>query len=122
MGNLINLAIIAGQLGLGGAEQQLYYLLSGLDRTRFRPLVISLGVHATEYWEGPITELEVPICHVSRSLGRPVRTLKIAHLLWTADATIVHAWAFHANLYAAVAGRLAGVPVRLGSMRESYTG
>ena len=36
------LAFIVGQLALGGAEQQLYHPLSGLDRSRFRLLVIGL--------------------------------------------------------------------------------
>ena len=37
------LALIISQLRFGGTEQQLYHLLSGLDRSRFRLLVISLN-------------------------------------------------------------------------------
>ena len=39
----IKIVYLIGQLGLGGAEQQLFYLLSNLDRKRFSPVVINLA-------------------------------------------------------------------------------
>jgi glycosyltransferase involved in cell wall biosynthesis len=118
----VGLAFIAGQLGLGGAEQQLYYLLSGLNRSRFRPIVISLGPMANEYWEQPITKLGIPVYHIPRHLGRPLRALRIADLLRVQNLQIVHGWVFHSNPYSALAGRLAKISIRLGSMREAYSG
>ena len=118
----VGIAFITGQLGLGGAEQQLYYLLSGLDRSRFRPLVITLGVHAEEYWSKPIARLGIPVRHVNRWLGRLVRAFRIATILRQEKIHIVHGWVFHTNPYSAVAGRLAKVSLRLGSMRENYRG
>jgi glycosyltransferase involved in cell wall biosynthesis len=116
------LAFIVGQLVLGGAEQQLYYLLSGLDRSRFRPVVISLGARADEYWEQPIKNLGIPLWHMARSLGRIGRAIQIASLLRSENVQLVHSWVFHTNPYSAMAGRLANVPLRLGSMRENYEG
>lgn len=113
---------ITGQLGLGGSEQQLYYLLSGLDRCLFEPTVITLGPAPNEPWVAPIEALDIPVIRVPRAFGRGYRLARIAAILRHAKATLVHSWSFHANVYAAVAGRIAGVPVRLGSMRESYTG
>ena len=55
-----------------------------------------------------------------RSLGRAGRARQIASLLRSENIQIVHSWSFHTNPYAAVAGRLAGIPLRLGSMRENY--
>jgi glycosyltransferase involved in cell wall biosynthesis len=118
----IGLAFIIGQLSLGGAEQQLYYLLSGLDRSRFRPLVISLGPTRNEYWEQPILQLGIPVWHVPRRLGRTLRTLRIAAILRAEKVQIVHGWVFHSNPYSALAGRLANILIRLGSMREAYAG
>jgi glycosyltransferase involved in cell wall biosynthesis len=114
------LAFIAGQLVLGGAEQQLYYLLSGLDRSRFRPVVVSLGARPDEYWTQPIKSLGIPLWHVARSLGRVGRARHIARLLCSEKIQIVHGWDLHTNPYAAVAGRLAGILLRLGSMRLNY--
>ena len=118
----VGLAFIVGQLGLGGAEQQLYYLLSGLDRSRFRPIVISLGATPKEYWERPITELGIPVHHISRRVTRAVRAFRITKLLRVYGVQIVHGWVFHSNPYSAVAGRLANVSIRLGSMREALSG
>src|SRR5262245_9641509 len=116
------IAFIVGQLIIGGAEQQLYYLLSGMDRSRFDPVVISLGPTIGEYWEEPIRALDVPIWHVPRDAGRIGRVFRIAAILRETKAQVVHAWSFHANPYAATSGRLAKVPLRVGSMRESYEG
>lgn len=115
------LAYIAGQLGMGGAEQQLYYLLSGLDRSRFRPIVISLGPSPHEYWERSIVELDVPVRHIPRRGGPILRARDIATILALEKIQMVHGWVFHTNGYSAVAGRLARA-VRVGSMREAYNG
>src|SRR5262249_36282827 len=113
---------IAGRLILGGAEQQLYYLLSGLDRARIDPVVITLGSTQEEYWEEPIRNLNVPLWRLQRNTGRFERTIRIARLLRQLQPHIVHGWVFYTNPYAAVGGALAHVPVRFGSMRESYGG
>ena len=120
MNKRFSVAFIVGQLGLGGAEQQLYHLLSGIDRNRFQPIVINLGATPDEYWYAPIIQLGIPVQHVDREGGRVLRLFRVAHLLYRAKAQIVHGWVFHCNPYAALAGRLAGVPIRLGSMRENY--
>lgn len=114
------LAFIVGQLVVGGAEQQLYHLLSGLDRSRFRLIVISLGARPDEYWAQPIKNLGIPLWHMVRSLGCAGRVRQIASLLRSEKIQIVHGWDLHTNAYAAVTGRLAGIPLRLGSMRLNY--
>jgi glycosyltransferase involved in cell wall biosynthesis len=114
------LAFIVGQLGLGGAEQQIYHLLSGLDCSRFRAIVISLETQPNEYWAQPIKSLGIPLWHMTHSLGRAGRVRQIASFLHSEKSQLVHSWVFHTNPYAAVAGRLAGVPLRLGSMRLNY--
>ena len=70
----VNLAIIIGQLSLGGAEQQLYHLVSRIDRQRFNVAVISLGPKADEYWKDPILNLGIQVRHIPRTLGRGFRS------------------------------------------------
>lgn len=120
MDGRICIVFIAGGLGLGGAEQQLYHVLCALDRTRFRPIVITLGTNLDEFWYEPISSLGVTVYHVSRRFGRVMRAMEIGKLLRAEMADIVHSWHFHANPYAAVAGRLAATPIKFGSMRENY--
>ena len=117
---IFRLAYIIGQLGFGGAEQQLYHLLSDLDRTSFHPFVITLGPEPNEYWVRPIKELGIQVKHVPPLMSRAVRAVRIANILRSENQQLVHSWSFHTNPYAALAGRLAGVPLRLGSMRENY--
>jgi glycosyltransferase involved in cell wall biosynthesis len=116
----VGCAFIVGQLVLGGAEQQLYHLLSGLDRSRFRLIVISLGGRPDEHWAQPIKSLGIPLWHMARSLGRAGRVRQIASVLRPRKIQIVHGWDLHTNAYAAVTSRLAGIPLRLGSMRLNY--
>jgi glycosyltransferase involved in cell wall biosynthesis len=118
----VKVAFIVGQLSLGGAEQQLYYLLSGLDRSRFIPLVITLGPACHEYWKGPIEELRIPVLHVSRRCGRAFRILHIAGILRAKSVHMIHSWDLHTNPYSALAARISSVRVRIGSMRLNYDG
>ena len=117
----VGIAFITGQLGLGGAEQQLYYLLEGLDAGRFRPVVMNAG-SPDDYWAAPIRALNIPVFDLRPADSRLQRVVQIARLLRRHKVGLVHSWTFHTNLYSAVAGRLAGVPVRLGSMREHWSG
>ncbi len=116
----ICIAFIIGGLRLGGAEQQLYHVLAGLDRSRFRPVVITLGSELNEFWHEPIARLGISVFHLPRKLGRFFRTLKIRAILRAEKAKIVHSWSFYTNPYSALTGRLAGTPLRFGSMRENY--
>ena len=116
------LVFIAGQLCVGGAEQQLFTLLAGLDKSRFLPGVISLGLKPIEYWTEPIRKLDIPVWHIPQRLGKVGRTFRISSLLRSLKALIVHGWVLHTNPYAALAGRIAGIPIRLGSIRGNYKG
>ena len=118
----VRVAFIVGQLGLGGAEQQLYYLLSNIDRSRFRPTVITLGRDSEEYWVQPIKMLGTTVYHVGHSAGRLGRIAQIWSLILSENVKIIHSWDLHTNPYVAAAGRLARVPLRLGSMRLNYYG
>ena len=120
MNKRFNLALIVGQLGLGGAEQQLYNFLSGLDSSRFCPIVITLGPRPDEYWRDPIEELGIPVRHVARQFSRVYRAIRIAAIL-RARQFKLYIVSTHTNPYAALAGRLASVPLRVGSMRENYS-
>ena len=65
---------IIGQLSKGGSEQQLYYLLSHLDRTRFDPRVICFS--DANYWAEPIRRLGVQVIEVTRKRNLEWHRLK----------------------------------------------
>jgi glycosyltransferase involved in cell wall biosynthesis len=99
---------------IGGGEISLLLLLEGLDRTRWRPVVVVPG-------EGPVADR-------CRALGLPthiipfpgVRCLRVAviravfslrRLIKETGARLIHANGSRAMLYAGVAGLLGGRPV-----------
>lgn len=112
----VSLAFIAGQLGLGGAEKQLYLLVRGLLQAGWRVSMMTLNPYENDYWENPLRELGVSVVSVPR-VPRWHRMLVIAEQLRGQRVQLVHGWAFHAGPYTNLSGRLAGVPVRLGALR-----
>jgi L-malate glycosyltransferase len=119
MNNPHSIIFITGQLGLGGAEKQLYLLVRGLVEAGWKVSVITLNPGKEDYWEMPLRELGIAFHGVAPSIPRYRRLLNIQNILRQTHALIVHSWTIHANFYAATAGRLAGAKVRLGSERAN---
>ena len=114
------IAVIAGQLVVGGAERQLYLWLSHLDRARFRPVVVTLHPECGDYWERAIADLGVPLLPVPRRANRLARLAAIVAALQPHRPRLVHGWHLFASPYAGAAGRLLGARASLGSLRGSF--
>ncbi len=99
--------LVIGQLGFGGAERQLLYLLQGLDRRQFEPLlcVLNPGDVIPGY-----QSIDVPIVNLKRYLPRNdvLRLFSLSALIrrWRPD--LVHS--FLANIYAFLAAQINRVP------------
>jgi glycosyltransferase involved in cell wall biosynthesis len=120
-GRPITIGFVIGQLTYGGAERQLYELVRGLDRRRFRPVVYCLSAHTAPYG-GLLESLGVPLAVVPRrrhfEWGR-IRAL--AALMRRDRVDIVHAFLVQANPYAWLATRLARGPRLVTSARNCRT-
>ena len=119
-GSSRTVAIIAGQLVLGGAERQLYLWLSHLDRDRFRPVVVTLHPECGDYWERSIEALGVPLLRVPRRVNRLGRLWSLVRALRPHRPHLVHGWHLFASPYAGAAGKLLGAHASLGSLRGSF--
>lgn len=113
-------AVIAGQLVVGGAERQLYLWLSHLDRDKFKPVVLTLHPDNDDYWEKPIEELGIPLLRVPQKTNRLQRLIEINKLLRPFKPELIHGWHFFASAYAGLAARILGVPC-IGGIRSSYS-
>ena len=113
-------AIIAGQLVLGGAERQLYLWLAHLDRSRFSPVVVTLHPDCGDYWESAVEQLDLPLLRVPRSGNRIARLLRIVRALRPHRPELVHGWHLFASPYAGAAARILGARASLGSLRGSF--
>ncbi len=113
-GRRIRLLFVAGNFVTGGAERHLLEMWRRLDRTRFdvriavlkkegafTPQVEALGL--------PITELRVGrrLYDTSGVMG----LARLVSLVMDFRPDVIHGYLFGANLFAALAGRLCGVPV-----------
>lgn len=105
------------ELDIGGAEKSMVQLALGLKRRGW-----DVHVHCLAPW-GPLAttlrEADIPVttfdaCHfwdMPRVLGAWRSSLK------RLQPDILHTFLFHANLLGRIAGRLAGVPVRISGIR-----
>lgn len=100
------IAIIAGQLVVGGAERQLYLWLANMDRQRFEPIVLTLHPGFNDYWEKPIEDLAIPLYRITRSPNRLSRFREILAILKPFHPQLIHGWHLFSGVYAAAAGKL----------------
>jgi glycosyltransferase involved in cell wall biosynthesis len=114
------IAYVITELDRGGAELALRRLVQGLDRSRFRAVVFSL----TD--DGPVGEAirrDGIAVHALRAQRRPARALlEFVRRLRDLRPAILHAFLFHANVFGCLAGRLAGVPRVIASLRVCEEG
>lgn len=100
------ICFIAGTLGQGGAERQLYGILSALKARGADVSLITLT--RGEFWQSRIEALGVPVLVVGGSGSRLRRVIQIARHVRRLRPDIVQAQHFFVNLYAALAARWAG--------------
>lgn len=95
---------------IGGAERQLLELFKGIDRTRFRPILVCLEPG------GPVAkraaEMGVPVHHVRRSWRWDLSVAwRLRSLIRREGVAIVHAYLGLPGFYGAIAAKLSGVRV-----------
>ncbi len=103
----LRICFIAGTLGQGGAERQLYYTLRVLVERGAKPIVLCLT--RSEYWESRITALGVPVLSVGGSRSTLARLLRITGAVRASRAVIVQSQHFYTNLYSLSAARALGI-------------
>jgi len=119
----MSVAYIVGQLGLGGSERQLYLLAGQLKSRGWQVSVFNLNPSESDYWVAPLKNLSLQICDIPKNSSQVKRLFSLTRELSKIAPTIVHSWSLYTNIYAALCGTAAHVPVRLGSERgnEEYS-
>ena len=110
------ICFIAGTLGQGGAERQLYYIVRSLKEKGARPLVLSIT--SGEVWESRIRAIGVPVKWVGRRRIHAVRLMRIIREIYRFRPHVVQAQHFSTSLHGAVAGRLLRIP-SIGAIRNN---
>ncbi|MBI2376272.1 MAG: glycosyltransferase [Deltaproteobacteria bacterium] len=102
----LRVCFVAGTLGSGGAERQLFYMTRELKRAGADVRVLSL--RKGELWQPRIEAVGVPVVWVGESESRALRMARIAREVRAFRPEILQAGHFFTNLYVASAARLVG--------------
>jgi glycosyltransferase involved in cell wall biosynthesis len=102
------LCFLAGTLGQGGAERQLFYALKCLSECGAEVSVLTFAKR--EYWEAPIRDLGVPVNFVGSSASRLKRLWGLVKQVRHLRPHILQGQHFHTSPYSVLAGRCLGIP------------
>ncbi|MGH7603728.1 MAG: glycosyltransferase [Gemmatimonadaceae bacterium] len=111
----LRICFVAGTLGQGGAERQLYYMLRALKDNGAVPRVLSLT--RGEYWEDRIRALGIPVTWVGQTHSRLQRLRAIIREVQREPAEILQSQHFYTNIYVAAAARFLGIR-EIGALRS----
>ncbi len=119
-GSRCRLLYVVGQLGLGGLERQLYYLLATLERSRYRPALVAWNDNPNEKYYRDIAALKIPIYGLPTPASPIVKLRAFRKLVRTLLPEVIHSYGFHTNFAAhyAAAGTKA---LAIGSLRGDFS-
>lgn len=107
---------VAGQLGRGGAEQQLYYMAVALQEAGVMPAIVSMTTG--EHWEQPLLARDIPVHCAGASTSHARRLIAVTGIARRTRPSIIQSAHFQTNLYAVFAARAAGA-LDIGAIRNS---
>ncbi|MEX2493391.1 MAG: glycosyltransferase [Nitrospirales bacterium] len=113
------LLYLVGQLGLGGLERQLYYLLYAMDRNRFHPTVVVWNYKCEDSYARLFGELGVPLYGLPDRLFRLGKIRAFRQLVKSLSPEIVHSYSFYTN-FAAWYATLGLSAIPIGSIRQNF--
>jgi len=111
----LKVCFLAGTLGQGGAERQLFYILRALRQGGAAPRLLCLDQN--EFWEQPIKELGVPITWIGRAKSKVGRLFRVLRELRQNRPSVVQSQHFYTNGYVGAAARLLGLS-SVGALRS----
>src|SRR5438552_4128982 len=97
----LKICYLAGTLGQGGAERQLFYALRALRENGVSPRVLCLDRGA--FWEEPISRLRVPVTWIGQNSSRLKRLVRIIKELRKDPPDIFQSQHFYTNAYVSLA-------------------
>lgn len=111
------LLYVIGQLGLGGAERQLYYLLANLERSQYQPCVVIWNYDPNDKYYRAIDDLKIPIYGLPAQWSSIAKLQALRNVARTLAPEVVHSYVFFTNFAAYYAARGTGA-LAIGSLRS----
>jgi glycosyltransferase involved in cell wall biosynthesis len=88
---------LIGQLGVGGYERQLYYLLQALDRQSYRSAVVVWGSAHCSPYVSRITALGIPVYSFSDPVSPLSKLMALRRLVSFLAPEVIHSYSFYTN-------------------------
>ncbi len=111
---------LVGQLGLGGLERQLLYLLESMDRRRYEPVVVVWGNSPNDHYAPLIRALDIPVVALGTKPTRLAKLQALRNLVSDLRPEVIHSYSFYTNIAAWWAAR-GTTAIPIGSVRNTYT-
>ncbi len=112
----LKICYLAGTLGQGGAERQLFYAVQALRRCGTTVRVLSLD-HGG-FWEAPIEQLGATVTCVGQARSRFKRVCRIVKALKSEPADILQSQHFYTNAYVSLSAWVHNCKA-IGAMRSN---
>lgn len=119
-GEKCRLLYLVGQLGPGGLERQLCYLLRAMDRERYKPAVAVWNYCEKDIYVPQIRTLGVPLHSFSGISSAAAKLRAFRRMVRQLAPQVVHSYTFYTN-FAAYWGVWGTQAVALGSVRSDFT-
>ena len=96
------LVILASSLVKSGPNNQNYYILKYLDRSRFEPYILTISPEPKNSMKYLFEELNIPIIQINSSRKYGVINIKntLARILFEISPSIIHSFGVRANYFA----------------------
>ncbi len=110
-------------LGVGGAQRQLVTYLSRLDRSKWKPELVTFEM-PDKFFEIDVRALGVPVTYLNptQDFWSSRIVLRLVKHVRSRDPVVIHSWLHYAAMLGSIAGALAGTPVIVGSFRSERPG
>lgn len=115
MGNNISFLFLAGTLGHGGAEKQLFLLTKTLISKSHHVTVITFG--EGDYWESKIKSLGIQVFSI-KSRFRLFRVFEIIYICFLVKPDIFYSYHFYTSGYVGLVSKLFRNVKSIGSVRN----
>ena len=110
---------VIGQLGPGGSERQLYYLLRRMDRETYLPAVAVWNFCDEGMYVAQIRGLGVPLYFFPKGFSRVAKLRAFRRLVRELRPEIVHSFSFYTN-FAAWWSTVCMESISIGSIRQDF--
>ncbi len=111
----MKILFIAGSLGKGGAEKQLFYLCKILKNNDYDVKVACLT--QGEYFENEIRKLNVEVVYIGKSNNKFQRLYEVYKLVRKFNPKLIYGFHFYTGFYAGFVGRITNT-LSFGSIRS----